>query len=100
MIFLIRSRRPPWRASRPHRILALGSLGALASGIFLALGPFGTLFGFADLPPVLLGAIALITISYLAMAEAGKHLALPAAAQPNRATLARQHPASDAALNG
>ncbi|MGF6425730.1 magnesium-translocating P-type ATPase [Bradyrhizobium elkanii] len=101
VIFLIRSRRSLWRASRPHRILALGSLGALASGIFLALGPAGSLFGFASLPPVLLGAITLITLGYLVMAEMGKRLALPAAThESNRAALGRQYPASDTALNG
>ncbi len=57
--------------------------------------------GFASLPPVLLGAITLITLGYLVMAEMGKRLALPAAThESNRAALGRQYPASDTALNG
>jgi Mg2+-importing ATPase len=41
VIFVIRSRRMPWHASRPHIILTATSLGALAAGVALALGPWG-----------------------------------------------------------
>jgi P-type Mg2+ transporter len=38
VIFLIRSRRAPWRANRPNTILLATSIGALAAGIAQALG--------------------------------------------------------------
>jgi Mg2+-importing ATPase len=76
VIFLIRSRRLPWRGSRPDRVLAISSLGALAVAIVLTLGPFGAMLGFTGLPPALLATIALITLAYLAAAEAAKRIAL------------------------
>jgi Mg2+-importing ATPase len=102
VIFLIRSQRRPWRASRPNRVLIAGSLGALAAAIFLALGPARSLFGFTGLSPMLLGTIVLITLGYLVAAEAGKHLALPASRQHKlqRAAYRPQQAAGDAALKG
>jgi Mg2+-importing ATPase len=76
VIFVIRSRRPPWLASLPNVMLVASSLGALAVAIFLALGPLRSIFGFAPLSPVMIAAIALITSGYLAAAEFGKRLAL------------------------
>jgi P-type Mg2+ transporter len=78
VIFLIRSRRLPWRGSRPDRVLVISSLGALAAAIVLTLGPLGAMLGFAGLPPALLATIALITLAYLATAEAAKRIALRA----------------------
>jgi len=76
VIFLIRSRRLPWRANRPHPFLIATSLGALAAGVMLALGPPGRLFGFVPLAAPLIATIAAITLVYLAAAEAAKRIAL------------------------
>ena len=76
VIFLIRSRRLPWRANLPHPVLMATSLGALAIAIVLATGPLRELFGFAALPTALTAGIALITLAYLAVAEAAKRIAL------------------------
>ncbi|WP_456638607.1 magnesium-translocating P-type ATPase [Bradyrhizobium sp. USDA 10063] len=76
VIFLIRSRRLPWRSSRPDRVLVISSLGALAAAVVLTLGPSGAMLGFTGLPPALLATIALITLAYLAAAEAAKRVAL------------------------
>jgi Mg2+-importing ATPase len=78
VIFLIRSRRLPWRASRPHGLLIASSLGALGVGVALALGPWSPFFGFAKPSLPLMVAIGTITLIYLASAEAAKRLALPA----------------------
>jgi Mg2+-importing ATPase len=76
VIFLIRSRRLPWHGSRPDRVLVISSLGALAAAIVLTLGPSGPMLGFIGLPPALLATIALITLAYLAAAEAAKRIVL------------------------
>jgi Mg2+-importing ATPase len=76
VIFLIRSRRLPWRASRPHPILIATSIGALLAGVALALGPSRSLFGFGTLTATLLATIAGITLAYLAAAEFAKRAAL------------------------
>jgi Mg2+-importing ATPase len=75
VIFVIRSRRRPWRANRPHPVLIATSLAALTAGVTLALGPWGTLFGFAALSGPLLAAIVAIAATYLVAAEAAKRLA-------------------------
>lgn len=76
VIFLIRSRCAPWRANRPNTILLATSIGALAAGITLALGPWGALFGFTKLTPALIAGITAITFLYLVAAEAAKRAAL------------------------
>ncbi len=81
VIFVIRSVKPPW-LSRPHPALVASSLGALAVALLLALTPAGKLFGFAPLPPLVLGMIVVISIAYLAMAEGLKHVAMRPAGGP------------------
>jgi Mg2+-importing ATPase len=77
VIFLIRTAGPAWR-SRPHRVLAATSLGALLVALLVAASPpIGAIFGFGGLNPRLGGGIsAVITLGYLACAEAGKRLVL------------------------
>ncbi|HLZ01147.1 MAG TPA: magnesium-translocating P-type ATPase [Bradyrhizobium sp.] len=76
VIFLIRSRRLPWRANRPASVLIASSLGALAAAIFLAVGPFAHVFGFVAVPSRLAATVAIITAAYLAAAELAKRFAL------------------------
>ena len=76
VIFVIRSRWLPWRASRPHIILIATSLAALVAGVALALGPWGSLFGFTMPSAALLATIAAITAAYLVSAEIGKRWAI------------------------
>ena len=76
VIFLIRSRRPPWRASRPAALLVASSLGALVAAVFLAIGPFAALFGFVAVPAKLAAIVVGITVAYLATAEFAKRFAL------------------------
>ncbi|MFG1428943.1 magnesium-translocating P-type ATPase [Roseixanthobacter glucoisosaccharinicivorans] len=75
VIFIIRTRARPW-ADLPHPLLAASSLGALLVAMVLPFTPFGAWFGFALLPPALLGALALLVIAYLAMAEGLKRFAM------------------------
>ena len=76
VIFLIRSRRLPWRANRPNPILLMTSIGALIAAIMLAVGPWGGWFGFAGPTIPLMLVIVTITLSYLVAAEAAKRVAL------------------------
>lgn len=76
VIFVIRSRRMPWRAKRPHIILVATSLGALAAGVALALGPWGGLFGFTAPSAALLATTVAIAAAYLISAEIAKRLAI------------------------
>ena len=75
VIFVIRTARPFW-ASRPNFVLTATSLSALAAALVLALTPAGHFAGFVSLPLPILAAIVIITIIYLAAAEALKPLAL------------------------
>ncbi|WP_347339016.1 magnesium-translocating P-type ATPase [Bradyrhizobium daqingense] len=76
VIFVIRSRRMPWGGNRPHVILIATSLGALAAGVALALGPWGRLFGFTPPSAALLATIIAIAAAYLFSAEIAKRLAV------------------------
>lgn len=76
VIFLIRTRRVPWRATPAHIVLIITSLGSLAGALFLVTGPLQSLFGFVPLTWPLIAAMAAVTVSYLAAAEVAKHFAL------------------------
>lgn len=78
VIFIIRSAKPPWM-SWPHPALIASSLGALAVALLLALTPAGRVLGFVSLPPPVLGAIAMVSVTYLVMAEGLKHVAMRSA---------------------
>ena len=78
VIFLIRSSRLPWRTSRPNAVLVATSLGALAAAIFVVVGPYRAWFGFTDLTWLIAGLILGVSVAYLMVAEAGKHVALTA----------------------
>ncbi|MFZ1886149.1 MAG: cation transporting ATPase C-terminal domain-containing protein, partial [Rhodoplanes sp.] len=78
VIFLIRTAAPAW-TSRPHRLLVLTSLGALAAAVVLALSPVGAAFGFTALSWPLIGTIAGLVAAYLAMAEYLKRSAVSVA---------------------
>ncbi|MBX9645757.1 MAG: magnesium-translocating P-type ATPase [Xanthobacteraceae bacterium] len=77
VIFLIRTRRAPWQATRPHIALVVTSLGALATAFLVVLGPLQGLFGFVPLPWPLLAAMAAVTAAYLLVAEGVKKFAMP-----------------------
>jgi Mg2+-importing ATPase len=83
VIFIIRSAKPLW-AGRPHPALVASSLGALLVALLLALTPIGRVFGFVPLPPLVLAAIAAISITYLATAEGLKHIAMRPVFRPSR----------------
>jgi len=76
VIFVIRSRKLPWRANRPHNILIATSFGALLAGVALALGPWGRAFGFTALSAGLLSTIIAIAVAYLISANLAKRLAI------------------------
>jgi Mg2+-importing ATPase len=76
VIFLIRTRRVPWRATPAHIALIVTSLGALAAALLLVTGPLQYLFGFVPLSWPLMGALAAVTVTYLATAETAKRFAL------------------------
>lgn len=76
VIFVIRSRRMPWRAKRPHIILTATSVGALIVGVGLALGPWGRLFGFTAPSGAILATIITIAAAYLISAEIAKRFAV------------------------
>jgi len=76
VIFLIRTRRLPWRATPAHIALTVTSLGALAAAFFVAAGPLQTMFGYVPLSWPLMGALAAVTVAYLVAAEAAKQFAI------------------------
>jgi Mg2+-importing ATPase len=71
VIFLIRTRRSPWR-SRPNPLLAATSLAVVAAGVLLPYSAIGRWFGFVPLPPAFLAALAVLVVCYLLLAEGVK----------------------------
>jgi Mg2+-importing ATPase len=73
VIFVIRTRRPPW-LSRPHPLLASLSIGVVLVGLLITLTPLGSLFGFV-LPPAGFYLFLIATVAaYLLLVEAAKRL--------------------------
>ncbi|MCC7284182.1 MAG: HAD-IC family P-type ATPase, partial [Acetobacteraceae bacterium] len=81
VIFLIRTTAPFWR-DWPHPALAATSLAALAAALYIALGPFGEVFGFVPLGPGLLAALGVIVVAYLVVVELSKPYAMGRPARP------------------
>ena len=75
VIFLIRTAHAVW-TSRPHKVLAATSLGALVVALLLALTPLGEPFGFVPLPPAMFLAVGVLVAGYLVCAELVKHAAM------------------------
>ena len=75
VIFVIRSTQPLW-SGRPHTILIVTSLTALAIAMLLALTPMGRLPGFTPLPATTLLSMLAIVVAYLACAEVLKPYAI------------------------
>ncbi|MBR0989762.1 magnesium-translocating P-type ATPase [Bradyrhizobium japonicum] len=78
VIFIIRTNGRPWR-NRPDPALAASSLIALLVAMVLPFTPLGTWFGFVTPPPVVMAAIALLVVLYLACAELLKSFAIRSA---------------------
>ena len=75
VIFLIRTALPVWK-SRPDKVLAFTSLGALVVALVFVLTPLGSLFGFVALTPAMMLAMAALVAGYLVCAELVKHAAM------------------------
>ncbi|MDF2118605.1 magnesium-translocating P-type ATPase [Roseiarcaceae bacterium H3SJ34-1] len=87
VIFIIRTAKPLW-ASRPHPVLVVTSLGALAVALLLALTPLGGYVGFAAVPLPILAAIAGVSLAYLVAAEGLKRIAMRPFARQGTSTAA------------
>jgi P-type Mg2+ transporter len=72
IIFVIRTRRMPFFTSRPGKWLTVLTLGAVAFGTALPFTQLGALMGFVPLPPQFWVLLALMTITYLFLVDAGK----------------------------
>jgi Mg2+-importing ATPase len=73
VIFVIRTRRNPLH-SAPHPALAVTSGLVVLAGVILPFTPVGGWFGFVPLPMEFLAALAVLTATYLMLAEAVKRL--------------------------
>jgi len=69
IIYIIRTKKIPFLESNPNKYLVLISFIIIFLAFFLALGPFKSLFGFVDLPPIFLIALVIIVLSYLAITQ-------------------------------
>jgi P-type Mg2+ transporter len=77
VIFIIRTHAPVW-VSRPHPMLAITSLTALAAAPILVVSPVAAKLGFVSVPAEIVATIISIVLAYLACAEIAKHIALRA----------------------
>eukprot|EP01037_Dinobryon_pediforme_P004306 gene4306-4356_t len=71
VVFCIRTRRTVWR-SRPGRLLAWSTVGAVALAIALAVLPVGHWFGFVAPPPLFFCYLLVATLAYLGLVEVAK----------------------------
>jgi Mg2+-importing ATPase len=71
VIFVIRTRRVPWR-SQPHPWLVATSLGVVATAMALPFTPLAPYLGFTALPPEFFGLLVALLLAYLVMVEGGK----------------------------
>ena len=72
----VRIGRRTLRLSRPDKVLAFTSLGALVVALVFVLTPLGSLFGFVALTPAMMLAMAALVAGYLVCAELVKHAAM------------------------
>ncbi|HEY0464902.1 MAG TPA: cation transporting ATPase C-terminal domain-containing protein, partial [Polyangiaceae bacterium] len=75
VIFVIRTAKNPFK-SRPSAALVGTTLGVVALGLSLPWLPFAHALGFVPLPPAYFAFLALATLTYLALVEGVKRLAL------------------------
>ena len=73
VIFVIRTRKPPWR-SLPNPILTILTLGVVLIGLIIPLTPLGALFGFVEPPPAFYLFLVSAIAAYLLLVEGVKHL--------------------------
>jgi P-type Mg2+ transporter len=71
VIFIIRTRRVPFFRSAPSLPLAVTTGACLAAAVALPFSPLAGLLGFTPLPARFLAALALMVVTYLALAQAG-----------------------------
>ena len=74
VIFVIRTRRVPFFRSSPSRPLLAATLLCAAVGVVIPYSPFAHVLGFRALPASFLAVLALMVVTYLALAEFGKHV--------------------------
>jgi P-type Mg2+ transporter len=72
VIFVIRTRRVPFLRSRPSLPLLVTTLTCAGIGVALPFTPAADVLGFTPLPLAFLGILALMSVTYLALVEAGK----------------------------
>ncbi len=68
VVFVIRTAGNPFRSRPSGRLLASVATVSLA-GVVLPYTPLGGVLGFTPLPPLLLGAIAALTLTYLCLVQ-------------------------------
>ncbi len=72
VVFVIRTRRVPFIRSRPSRPLLATTLAVVLVGLLLPYSPLAHVLGFKPLPALFLAILAVMAVTYLAVAEAGK----------------------------
>jgi Mg2+-importing ATPase len=72
VMFVIRTRRIPFFASRPGKWLTVLTLSCVAFGTILPFTPLGTFLGFGPLPPEYWVLLVLMVATYLVLVDAGK----------------------------
>jgi Mg2+-importing ATPase len=72
VIFVIRTRRVPFFHSRPSRPVAVSAVAVVVVGAILPMSPLADDLGFARLPLGFFGALVLMVVAYLALAEVAK----------------------------
>lgn len=69
VVYIIRTRKIPFIQSTPSPYLMFSTLGTIALGFFVALGPLGHYFRFGPLSVAALTSVVAITLTYLLFSE-------------------------------
>ena len=97
---MIRTRRVPFFKSRPSRPLLIATLGCAALGVAIPyIDPLADLFGFQALPLSFLAVLAVMIVTYLALAQTRRRALLQTTRRPparprTRPPRATHHPHS------
>ncbi len=69
VIYVIRTRLAPWRASKPSRLLVLNTSAVVLLATSIPYWALGRVFGFGPLPFTALGVILIFVLAYIGLVE-------------------------------
>ncbi|MCE5257437.1 MAG: cation transporting ATPase C-terminal domain-containing protein, partial [Chloroflexi bacterium] len=73
ILLVIRTRRPFWK-SKPARVVLVAVVAVALVTVLLPFSPLNHILGMTPLPLPFIGLLGAITVAYVAVSEAAKHI--------------------------